>query len=116
MRTALCLALGVAVALSAVPAFAQHPRVPDHGKCAGTGITVEAPQTLGSNTGISVVEPIGSIRVDPESLDGEPVYVRRTTVTSGVAMVEVSTTPFISNEESSGVPGVLGRPDQPAGW
>jgi len=58
--------------------------------------------------------PIGRVCVGPEVVDGEPIYVRRTTVSEGMTIVEVSTTPFmpVSNE----VAGLIGRPDQPAGW
>ena len=39
MRTALCMAIGLAVVVGVVPAsFAQDSRVVDHGKSAGTGI------------------------------------------------------------------------------
>jgi hypothetical protein len=52
--------------------------------------------------------------MNPVLLDGEPNYVRRTTVPPGMTIVEVSTTPFMpvlaSNE------GTIGRPDQPASW
>ena len=119
MRTALCMAIGLAVVVSGVPAsFAQDSRVLDHGKSAGTGIEAKERQTHqrpGSNTGISLEVPIGRVSVGPEFVDGEPVYVRRMTVREGMTIVEVSTTPFMpvlaSNEEPPGV-----RPDQPAGW
>ena len=121
MQAALCMAFGLAVVVGGVPAsFAQDSRVLDHGKPAGTGIEAEKRQTHprpGSNRGISLAVPIGRATVGPESLDGEPVYVRRMTVREGMTIVEVSTTPFVpvlaSNE---GPPGVIGRPDQPAGW
>ena len=107
MRTALCMTIGFAVVVGDVPAsFAQDSRDSDPGKAAGTG----------SNRGISLAVPIGTVSVDPKSLDGEPVYVRRSTVGGGITIVEVSTTPFMpvlaSNE---GAPPVV-RPDQPAGW
>jgi hypothetical protein len=123
MRTALCLtsymAIGLAAVVSDVPAsFAQDARVLDHGKPAGTGIEAEERQTHqrpGSRTGISLAVPIGRVWVGPESVEGEPVYVRRMTVREGMTIVEVSTTPFTpvlaSNEE---LPRV--RSDQPAGW
>jgi hypothetical protein len=140
MRTALCwtvsclqarfrlwighIAIGLAVAVSVVPAaFAQDPRVLGHGKSAGAGLEAEERQThdemsdgLGSQarepTGVFVDVPIGRVWVDPEFLDGEPVYVRR--ITESMAIVEVSTTPFMpvlgSNE-------AIGRPEeQPASW
>lgn len=122
MRTALCcVAIGLAVVVSGVPAaFAQDSRVLDHCKSAGTGIEAEERQTHqrpGSNTGVFVDVPIGRVCVGPEFVDGEPSYVRRTTVSKGMAIVEVSTTPFMpvlrSSEEP---PGAIGRPDQPASW
>jgi hypothetical protein len=120
MRTALCMAIGLAFVVSGVPAsFAKDSRVQDRGKPAGTRIEAkerQAHQTPGSDTGISLAVPIGRISVDPQ-LDGEPIYVRRTTVKEGMTIVEVSTTPFVpvllANEQSA---GVLGRPDQPASW
>lgn len=115
------LAIGLAVVVGAVSAaFAQDSRVLDHCKSAGTGIEAEERQTHqrpGSNTGVFVDVPLGRVCVGPEFMDGEPTYVRRTTAKEGVAIVEVSTTPFMpvlaSNEAS---PGVIVRPDQPASW
>jgi hypothetical protein len=119
MRTALCMAIGIAVIVGGVPAsLAQDSRVLNDGKAAGTGIEAKERQTHqrpGSNKSISLAVPIGTVSVGPRSLDGEPVYVRRTTVREGMTIVEVSTTPFMpvlaSNEASPGV-----RSDQPAGW
>lgn len=115
------MAIGLAAVVSVVPAsFAQDSRVLDHCKSAGTGIEAEERQTIqrpGSNTGVFVAVPIGRVCVGPEVVDGEPSYVRRTTVKEGMRIVEVSTTPFMPVLGSSeGPPGVLGRPDQPAGW
>ena len=117
MRTALCIAIGLAVPVNVVPASLAH------GKPAGTGIETEERKThqgLRSNTGISIAEPIGRVSVGPESLDGEPVYVRRTTVREGMTIVEVSTTPFmpasLSKGEAAEVARSTVRPDQPAGW
>ena len=120
MRTALCMAIGLAAVVSGVPAsLAQDSRVPDHGKPAATGIEAEERRTHqrpGSNTGISLAVPIGRVSIGPEFVDGEPVYVRRMTVREGMTIVEVSTTPFMpvlaSNE---GAPAAV-RTDQPAGW
>ncbi len=118
MRTALCMAIGLAVVVGVVPAsFAQDSRLPDQGKSAGTGTEAEEQQTdqgLGSNTGVSLAVPIGKVWVGPEVVDGEPVYIRRTTVREGTTIVEVSTTPFMPALSSGEVPRV--RPDQPAGW
>ena len=118
------MAIGLAVVVSVVPAsFAQAPRVLGHGKSAGTGIAAKERQThdemsdglrseAREHTGVSVAVPMGRVWVDPEFLDGEPVYVRR--ITESMAIVEVSTTPFMpvlgSNEG-------IGRPEeQPASW
>jgi hypothetical protein len=121
MRTALCLAIGISAVVGGVPAsFAQDSRVLDPGKSAGTGTETKERQThqrLGG--GISLAEPIGKVSVGSKSLDGEPVYVRRSTVREGITIVEVSTAPFMpvlaSNEGTAGVQPVV-RSDQPAGW
>jgi hypothetical protein len=112
------MAIGLAAVVAVVPAaFAQNSPVLDQGKSSGTGIESEEQQTQrpGSNTGISLAVPIGRVWVSPETVEGEPVYVRRSTVREGMTIVEVSTTPFMpvlaSNEEPPAV-----RPDQPAGW
>jgi hypothetical protein len=114
------MAIGLAVVVGLVPAsFAQDLQVLEHCKSAGTGFEAEerqAHQRLGSNTGISVDVPIGRVCVGPEFLDGEPVYVRRTTVTQGITIVEVSTTPFMPVLRSNGVDELIGRSDQPASW
>ena len=120
MRTGY-LAIGLAAAVTVVPAsFAQAPRGLDHCKSAGTGIEAEERQTHetpGGNTGVSVAVPIGRVCVGPEAVDGEPSYVRRITATEGMAIVEVSTTPFMPDLGSSeGPSGAIGRPDQPASW
>jgi hypothetical protein len=122
MRTALCWTMScLAVVVGVVPAsFAQDSRVLEQCTSAGTGIEAEERQTHqrpGSNRGVSVAVPVGSVCVGPESVDGEPSYVRRLAVTEGMTMVEVSTTPFMpvlsSNE---GLDKLIGRPDQPASW
>lgn len=119
------MAFGLAVVVAVVPAsFAQDPQVLDHGKLAGTGVEAEERHThdemsaglrseARQHTGVFVAVPIGKVWVGPESLDGEPSYVRRTT-DKGITIVEVSTTPFM--EVASGVDQLIGRPDQPAGW
>ena len=120
MRTALCMAIGLAFLVSGVPAsFAQGSRVSNQGKPAGTGTEAKERQTLQGlkrNSGISLAVPIGRVSVGDESLDGELIYVRRSTVREGMTIVEVSTTPFepilASNE---GSPAAV-RTDQPAGW
>ena len=116
MRTALCMAIGLAVHVNVVPASLAH------GKPAGTGTEAKERQThqgTGSNTGISLALPTGRVSVGPDVLDGEPIYVRRSTVREGITIVEVSTTPFMpvlaSNEGPAGVQAIV-RPDQPVGW
>lgn len=108
MRTAISMAVGFAALVSEVPAsLAQDSGVLDQGKLAGTR----------SNAGISIDVPIGKISVGAGSLEGEPIYVRRSTVREGITIVEVSTTPFVpvlsSGEQ---VAQLVVRPDQPAGW
>ena len=128
MRTALCMAIGLAAVVAVVPAsLAQDPQVLDHGKPAGNGVGADGRQThdemsaglrseAREHAGVFVAEPIGKVWVGPESLDGDPSYVRRTT-DKGITIVEVSTTPFMpvlaSNET---VNQLMARPDQPAGW
>jgi hypothetical protein len=93
------MAIGLAVIVSVVPAaFAQEPRVPGDGKSAVTSV------------------PIGKVRVGPEFADGEPIYVRRTTVRPGMTIVEVSTTPFMPVLPSKEQTAAVVRPDQPASW
>ena len=122
MRTGYMVVFGISIArvvVGVVPAaFAQDPRILDHGKSAGTAIEAEkrqAYQSLRSNTGISLAEPIGRVSVGPEYVDGAPIYVRRTTVREGMVIVEVSTTPFMPALRSNEAPGGA-RPDQPASW
>jgi hypothetical protein len=121
MRTALRIAIGLAVVLGGVPAsFAQDSRIVDHGKSAGTATAVKGrktAQTLGR--GISLVVPSGKISVDTNAVASEPVYVRRSTVRDGITIVEVSTTPFMPVLAANAGPGgtpLKVRPDQPAGW
>ena len=115
------IVIGLAAVVGVVPASsAQDSRVLDHGKSAGTGIEGEerqAHQTFGGNTGVSLAVPIGRVSVGPDLVGGdEPIYVRRTTVSGGITIVEVSTTPFTPVLRSNEVAGLIGRPDQPAGW
>ena len=114
------MAIGLAAVVGVVPtSFAQASRGLDHCKSAGTGIEAEERQTdqrLGSNTGVDVAVPIGKVCVGPEVVDGGPSYVRRITAKEGMAIVEVSTTPFMPDLASSEIAGSIGRPDQPAGW
>ena len=113
------MAIGLAAVVGVVPAsFAQAPRVADHGTSAGTAFEAverQAPQTAADNSGISVDVPIGKVWVGPEFLEGEHIYVRRETARGGIAIVEVSTTPFMA-EGPAGAGNLLGRPDQPAPW
>ena len=125
MRIALSLtvhmAIALAVAVAAVPAsLAQDSRVPDPGKPAGAGTETgdwQTQQKLGRNSGVSVAEPIGRVWIGPDAVEGEATYVRRMTVTAGMTIVEVSTTPFMPILASGEEPlSVMGRPDQPASW
>jgi hypothetical protein len=114
------LAIGLAFTVNGVPALlAQGSGVLDPCKSAGTTRIEaqgrEAPQRAASNAGISLDLPIGSVCVGPETVDGAAVFVRRTTEGQGVTVVEVSTTPFVPVLAANQI-GVLGRPDQPAGW
>ena len=93
------LAIGLAAVAAVVPAAsAQEPGVPGAGKSAGTSV------------------PIGTVRVGPEFVEGEPIYVRRTTVRPGMTIVEVSTTPFMPVLPSNQQAAAVVRPDQPASW
>ena len=93
------MAIGLAAVAAVVPAAsAQEPPVPGDGKAAGTA------------------EPIGKVRAGPEFADGEPIYVRRTTVRPGMTIVEVSTTPFVPVLASKQQAVAVVRPDQPASW
>ena len=133
MRTPLCLtvpclqmAMGLALVVGGVPAsFAQDSRVLDHAMPAGNGIEAEEPQTHDEMSnglrleareqgGVFVAEPIGRVWVGPEAVEGEPIYVRRTTAKEGMKIVEVSTTPFMP--VLAGVAQLVARPDQPASW
>jgi hypothetical protein len=114
------MVIGLAAVVSGVPAsFAQDSQVSDQGKPAGAGAEAKKRQThqgLKSNSGISLAVPIGRVSVGHEALDGEPIYVRRSTVREGMTIVEVSTTPFeplLASKEGS--PAAV-RTDQPAGW
>jgi hypothetical protein len=93
------IAIGLAVVVAVVPAAsAQEPGVPGYGNSAGTPV------------------PIDKVRVGPEFADGEPIYVRRTTVRPGMTIVEVSTTPFMPVLPSKQQAAAVVRPDQPASW
>ena len=93
------LAIGLAAVAALVPAaFAQEPRVPGDDKAAGTSV------------------PIRKVRVGPEFADGEPIYVRRTTVRPGMTIVDISTTPVMPVVPVNAQPAAVVRPDQPASW
>ena len=122
MRTAFCMAIGLAAVVGAVPAsFAQDSRVLDPGKPVGTAIKAKERQQThqrpGRNASISLAVPTGRISVDRGAAGGAPVYTRRTTVGPGITVVEVSTTPFEPAPAATGeVHAAVARPDQPAGW
>ena len=120
MRTAFCMAFCLAVVVGGVPAsLARDSGSSDLGKPAGTAVGAkerQSHQRPGSTGGITLEVPIGRISVGPKSLDGEPIYVRRSTVREGMTIVEVSTTPFEPVLASNEVLPPVVRPDQPAGW
>lgn len=116
-------AIGIVALVVAGPAGFAQEGVPGQSASAGTG-----PQTIerqthprpDRKTGISLVVPLGRVSVGPTFLDGDDIHVRRMTVSEGMAIVELSTTPFVpalpSNEEPRGVGRAIVRPDQPASW
>jgi hypothetical protein len=116
------MAFGLAAVVGVVPAaLAQDSQVMDQGKSAGAGAEVEGrqtPQKLGR--GISLAVPTGRISVDPQTVAGEPIFVRRATVRDGMTIVEVSTAPFmpvsLSKEEAGELARSIVRSDQPASW
>ena len=121
------MAFCLAVAVGIVPAsLAQDSQDLYHGKFAGTGVKAVMGQThnemsaglrleAGEQSGVFVAVPIGKVWVGPESLEGEPSYIRRTKAGEGMTIVEVSTTPFMP-VLSSNVGELIARPDQPAPW
>ena len=69
---------------------------------------------------VTVAAPTGKVSVGHD-LKGAPVYVRRTTGTEGVTIVEVSTTPFVPVVQSVAAPPAVTAPmgtptSQPASW
>src|SRR5687768_7021269 len=93
------LAIGLAAVVCVVPAaLAQEPPVPGDGKSAGTSV------------------PMDRVRVGAESVEGEPIYVRPTTVRPGMTIVAISTTPFVPALASKEQAAAVVRPDQPASW
>jgi hypothetical protein len=100
MRTSIgYIAIGLAVGVAVAPvASAQEPRVPGEIKAAGPSVQ------------------IGTVRAGPEFVEGETIYVRRTTVRPGITIVEVSTTPFTPVLPSKEQAAAVVSPDQPASW
>ena len=101
-----CFAIGLAAVISVFSASLAE----DQGRPAGSGKTV-----------VSVAVPSGKVRVGAELVDGEPVYVRRTTGIEGMTVVEVSTSPFMpvlpSNGEPAAADKLIANPAaQPASW
>jgi hypothetical protein len=97
----LAIGLAVAVGVSASPA--------------------QGPAETGANPRVTVAEPTGKVAVGHDLVKGEPVYVRRTTGTEGVTIVEVSTTPFVPVVRSAAAPSAVSAPistptSQPASW
>ena len=99
----------IAISLAAFVAVVPASLAQDVGKPAGTGV--------------SVAIPTGKVAVSPQSVDGAPVYVRRTSPIGGMTIVEVSPTPFMPAVDSKEDPSagaqltLNARPEaQPAGW
>ncbi|MGX7951058.1 hypothetical protein ACWPM1_00690 [Tsuneonella sp. HG249] len=125
MRTSLWVAIGLVGAVSAPPpAVGQDTQVPAERSSASTGAQADARQpksvdglTLESQgyAGVFIEAPIGKVSVGPEFVDGAPVYVRRTTATSGITVMEISTSPFLFDLPSEGHSQTV-RSDQPASW
>ena len=127
MRTIVHMAIGLAALVAVAPAcLAQDSAVLDRCKSAGTGIGAEERQThdklsgglrleAPEHGGVFVAAPIGKVWVDPELVDGQPTYVRRTKVRESMTIVEVSATPFLDEPPGSG--GSIGNPAElPASW
>lgn len=113
------LVIGLAAVVGLVPAsLAQGSEVPDPDKPAATAVEAKKGQkrTSARNANVSLAVPTAKVSVGPKSLEGEPVYVRRTTVGQGITVVEVSTTPFVPDLPSKQVAELAVRPDQPASW
>ena len=115
------IAIGLALVASAVPAsVARDSRGLDRCASADPATEAEGPQaerTPPSDKGVFVEVPTGKVCVDPQSLEGEYSYIRRSTAAGGMAIVEISTTPFMPDLASSGgSQGAIPRPDQPASW
>ncbi len=111
MRTGY-MAIGLAAVVGVVPAsFAQASRVLDIASPRGPGLKQKKGRRIrgpGAIAGISLAVPIGRVCVGPEVVDGGPSYVRRITAKEGMAIVEVSATPFMPDLASSEAPpGVL---------
>jgi len=125
-RAARCTTIGLAVTIGLVSAsFAQDSDVLASGTPAGTGEATERQRPFGSldgltleprqHSGVFIDAPNGSVRVGPEYVGGQPVYARRTTPAAGIAVVEISVTPFA--DAALAVGGFTDqRPDQPASW
>ena len=118
MRTRF-LAVCIAAVVGAVPAsLAQGAEALYQGRSAGTTAMTPDRHTrsgFGGDTGVSLVVPTGKVWVGSETVAGEPVYERRTTVRAGMTVVEVSTTPFAPVASPAAPPPAV-RPDQPAPW
>lgn len=125
------MAIAFALVLGGGPAtFAQDSIAPHHGKPAAPGPTAEQRSTqdeqyagAGSEAaepaGMYVAVPIGRVKVGPEFMDGEPVYVRRTRNSAGMTIVEGSTTPFMPDlgwEASADYASINNPSMYPAPW
>ncbi len=114
------MAIGLGAVVAIMPASpARASRLLD---CVSVGPGAEAnesgkSQAPGNNARVVVDVPLGKVCVSPDSVEGERSYVRRTRAPGGMAIVEVSTTPFLPEPGSGdGVGQLFGRPDQPASW
>lgn len=114
------VAISMAVAVTAVPATAVRES-PVLAQCKATVAEIDADerpsqQQLVTSGGVALDVPLGEVCVGPDSVAGGFTYVRRTTEAGGMAVVEVSATPF-ATVAPPGVAGVIGTPpDQPASW
>lgn len=74
-------------------------------------------EVTGLHDSVLVDVPIGKVCVGPGKVEGERSYVRRTRAPGGMAIVEVSTTPFMPERGSGdGIGQLVAKPDQPASW
>lgn len=126
----LLIATSFAVVVGFVPASsAQNSQSVDHGKPTGTGKDAEERPDETSDgpgpgdrkpVGVQVAVPIGRVNVGPQFVDGQPIYVRRSTVGVGMTIVELSATPFAAElrpgEDYPERSALIVNPKEPLGW